>query len=696
MKSTVSFLKAVSLAAAAATAIPADGCGPYAPIIPTPEFFALDEPQQTAALRERRENLRLWQAQTSADIPLSDIEEAVYGDARGEFRHKVYGQDSPSGNHFYIWLRNTDDYETECFLSVAKDLEERRRAMTSPWYYPQTRGYESETGDFDELIRECRDYRGERFKNRYALQTSRALFAARRYAECIAFTDSAFASVADGNLMKRMALRYAAGCLRRLGRAERSDSLFAMTGDIWSVCDTAPAEYMARLNPCAPQLTDYIRGHAADTAFMLRMVPLAERLLNDRRVVNKGDWHFLLAYVRNEYCGDAARARREALRAAGQSFSSDELRDLARAYRMKLDAAAGHAGKLLADLRWMERKARALCPDATEWIRRCRNIVYAHWTPRLWRSGDYSTAILLCAYADNLAPSIERQTIWEHYYDGGGWSGSVLGSVTVDEMRRSETYPNTVDYGCLSFQLAGSLTHRQLAAAYTRISADGSALYAFLRRKARTDRDYYYELIGTLALREEDYRQAVNYLSKVSEHYVRTMNIDKGGYLSREVFNPDSPHRPGSAPRAKLDFARRMLAYRRTMTAAGAGPDERGLARLMYAIGRRNSFEDCWALTQYWRGWVGVFEPSLQYWYDSFARTNYAFLYYYDPETDSAATEALYRSEVRAALDMLATDEARAKAQYILGNLKTVIRRYPGTTTADFVRTSCDRWKAWI
>lgn len=45
---------------------------------------------------------------------------------------------------------------------------------------------------------------------------------------------------------------------------------------------------------------------------------------------------------------------------------------------------------------------------------------------------------------------------------------------------------------------------------------------------------------------------------------------------------------------------------------------------------------------------------------------------------------------------MLTTDEARARAEYILGNLATIVKRYPTTQTAQFVKTSCDNWKLWI
>lgn len=128
----------------------------------------------------------------------------------------------------------------------------------------------------------------------------------------------------------------------------------------------------------------------------------------------------------------------------------------------------------------------------------------------------------------------------------------------------------------------------------------------------------------------------------------------------------------------------------------GRTPDDRGLARLMYAVGRMNSFESCWALTQYWLGWVGLFEPSLQYWESKFCEHNYGFLYDYEYSVREEETHNIFRQETNAALSMLTTDDARAKAQYLLGNLRTIKRRYPGTPVAQRLSSSCDNWSSWL
>lgn len=683
------FPPAVSLALAASMPLPASACGPYAPIIPTPEFFGLSERHRPMSYYEREENLELWRAVTSERIPLADIEEAVYEDSRDEFFSRSVSVSGREDNLFYVYIGNTDDDEIICFLDLAKKLEELWKERRSPWYYPRDRyACGDDDGDFREIVWECKAYDGKRLRDRYALQATRALFASRRYADCIEYADSAFAGIPDGNLMKRMARRYVAGCWSRLGETGIADSLFAATGDIWSVTRKNPVEFVSRINPGAPQLMEYIRENAADTAFMRDVMPVARRLLADRRVRHKGDWNFLLAYVANEFVHDASLARRHIRSAVRQSFSTAELKDLARTYRMKLDGASGNQGMLLSDLRWLEGKTGPVDRDAREWIRRGRNIIYADWVPRLWEKGDYGMAILLSAYADNFG----------------------LLSQTPDR--------GSVDYGSLSFQMMGSLSSTQLASAYGRIMAR-SPLSDYLRRKTCIGRDCINELIGTLALREENYARAERYLSRVDRRYLESMNINRGGYLSGDPFRAypsrwklHVPFGDEEAPfeveryslprdrrqnaRAKLDFARRMRSYKNKMR-NGSTPDERGMARLMYAIGRRNSFEECWALTQYWRGdYIGLFVPSLQYYDGTFPDDHYGFLYDYESTTGHKATEELYKREVEASLAMLTTDEAKARANYILGNLAKVVRNYGRTSTAEHVRTSCDNWKSWL
>lgn len=673
-------------------------CGPHYDIIPTPRYFELSWKDYSPDYN-RKENLKLWQDLTSKNIPLEDIEKAVYKDSYELFdyyssSYYAYNNGAETDNKFYIYLRNTEDYSVREFLLLAKELEERRGKLSSPWYYPEKRGENGETCDYEDIIERCKEDHGS-LNDRYALQAVRALFASRQFEQCIEYYDSAFAEIPNDNLMKRMSLPYIAGCHAYLGDKEKANLSFAISGDVWELDVENPLAFMAEHNPNAPQLMEYIRKYSRDTTMMKNAATVAQQLTRGNKAKFKGDWYFVMAYYNDKFKQQSSIARDYIYRAMSQKFSTAELHDLAKAYKMKLDAKTGYKVSLLSDLKWITERAEPSQEEANEWVRRLQNIIYADWLPVLWNNGEYTTSIMLCSYADNF-----------------DWYWSERRIEQLKDIRETENEGfNYQDYRAFSFRLMESLTSGQLVTVYANIHND-TPLYNFLRTRVRTDKDFYYELIGTLALREENYGRAEHYLSRVSEHYQRTTNIFKEGYLAR---NPFTLHRvrwdyssiytyepfntlidlaydkvPTQVD-AKLNFAHTMRGYAQTMR-YGRTADERGLARLMYAIGVSNATEHCWALTQYWHGGPG-FYPILDYWDNE---DDYPIkLYYYDEE-DTKKVEERYNREVTAALAIMTTDEARAKAEYILGNLKTIVVKYGNTTTGQFVKTSCDNWKNWI
>ena len=45
---------------------------------------------------------------------------------------------------------------------------------------------------------------------------------------------------------------------------------------------------------------------------------------------------------------------------------------------------------------------------------------------------------------------------------------------------------------------------------------------------------------------------------------------------------------------------------------------------------------------------------------------------------------------------MFQSEEAKAEAEYILGNLSTIIKCYGNSTTARYIKKSCDNWHSWL
>lgn len=708
MKLTRYILAVVSLLIAAC--LDASACGPWFNVIPRPCYFASSSRPETMRDAQERKNLVLWQQLTSTRIPVADVRQAVYADDYSTFNSRR--QNPSEDNAFYTFIRNARDSEVADLLLTAKKVEETRRSITSPWYYPKDR-YSGNADIFRELIDRCKAYKGRRLADRYALQAVRACFAARQYEECLRIFDQKLDSLPDSNLMKQMALGYVAGCWSRLGDTDRANAYFATVGDIASIRHDDPIRYLAERNPDSPALLSHIQKIVAqaDSADVVSLLPIARSVLADSTTANRGDWEFLSAYISNEVLHDKALARDHITRSLESSFSSTDFADHARAYRMMLDADDNDKSSLLADLEWITPKLDILSPTCDEWNKLLKNIIFAHWLPALMQKGDHTTAILLCGFADNLSANSTMHPQYIYDNESGYYDTSFI---SYDQMRRDPEAVNTVDFACITFELMGSLKSTQLAAVYKKILTTSDPLIRFLKKYARTDADYFFELIGTLCLREERYADAVNYLSKVSETYRRNLNILP--YLDRDPMTcyPSRHHvftsqgwsykyecsvsspetRTWNPISAKLDFANAMSDLRHKIISSGADPDARGLAMVDYAIAWRNSFEECWALTQYWRGaapgrQLASLSTPLDYDIDSL----FPFIYEYNY---SDRVETRFNHMTRQGMSLLRSDEARAKAQYRLGNLRTVVVRYPDTETAAAIKSSCDNWTDWL
>lgn len=684
------------------TCFDAHACGAYYEEIPSPCFFASSSRPVNMNEAQIRLNILLWQQQTSTRIPVSDIRQAVYTDSYDTFKKR--SNDRSDDNAFYTFIRNAGDYETVLFLLTAKKLEETRRKINSPWYYPKDRN-DGDAEAFQEIIDICKSYRGRRFADRYALQMIRACFASGRYQDCVDIFNERLDSLPEDNLMKRMALGYIAGCWARLGDIDRANDYFAAVGDISSIVHDDPIAYLTGRNPDSPMLLSHLQSIAAtgDSAKVTALLPVAEAVLSDSVTAYRGDWEFLSAYIANDYLGDKEAARASIGRALSSEFSSEDFADHARAYRMLLDADENNSKTLLEDLQWIKDKVDILSPTKGEWKDLLQNIVFSHWLPVLMHEEDYTKAVLLCGFVDNLSAN---STL--HYQDAYDANGNEIAFITYDQMRKDPSTRNTVDYSSRSFDLMQSLKSTQLAKVYKTIVATKDPLLKFLKNYARTDADYFFELIGTLCMREERYADAVNYLSRVSQEYSRRLNIrpylrrdpmfcypvryterTRGEWSYIEAYSVSTKNTLlPSADNAKLNFARTMADLRQKILKASADPDTCGLAMIDYAIAWRNSFEECWALTQYWRG-VYISNTASS----DFSTTQYPFFYDY---TDSKKVEERFRQMTRQALKILRSDEVRARAYYRLGDLRSIVRRYADTETAAIVRKSCDNWRDWI
>lgn len=240
-----------------------------------------------------------------------------------------------------------------------------------------------------------------------------------------------------------------------------------------------------------------------------------------------------------------------------------------------------------------------------------------------------------------------------------------------------------------------------------------SPLASYLNSRGYTSLDYLYDILGTMYLARRDYANAVRSLSHISDGYQKVLNVDRGGFLRRDPFTYMSEYQTkdrydngfsytSGGPIAndfiinhkKLYFAGEMLRLEKEMRSA-SDPNQRAMAKIKYAIGLKNSFNTCWALTSYSRGGCMVAEDNeLTEWQEKYLEWPYKSPYHDNDNIKKAIADA--EAMLAQALNEITDDEVAARANYMLYNTLTIARHYPNTQIGKMMAKQCDSWSDWI
>ncbi|MCM1042089.1 MAG: hypothetical protein NC396_06645 [Bacteroides sp.] len=677
---------------------PVSACGPsiyYAPYrIP---FFPTEG---IAKAQEKRENLLLWQKQTSPGIPLEDIEAVIYGDLepdgdRGRLKT----------NRFLKFLYERHDKEAIDFIKLAKHIEKLRADRNSPWYYPKDKS--DYNAGFEPVIAVILGYKGTRFRDRYSLQLIRALFASARYEECMEAFDERFDSVKraepsllelcrgaktcleilpQDNLMRRMAEEYVAGAALRTGNRQAAIEHFASIGDISSLvsCMDKPEalgqapELIAGTNTGSPYLLDYI---ARDFSLSM-LVPIAENMLRKKTVADHTPWLYIMAIG----CGEQKpKDLNKAIVYLNQALllaADHPWRDYMRAYRMRLLVQSGNTDFLLSDLKWLESKV-AEKPENNnlQWVRITQSFVFQEVIPHYLHKGDTIKALQLANYADNM-PVKYQNVCWRYYTSALNATAS-----NIPLARKLATFWNPHDYSNVFFHLLNrqspGMIERYIASLHS-----SESLSAYLNSRGYTYPDYLWDVAGTVALRRQDYPAAIKYLSKVGSGYQNFLNVAKGGYLNRDPFSYHND-KIIRADHLKLRFAKEMQRLKETISVS-RDPNERADAKLAYTTGLYNSFHHCWALTGYSQGFLWDMDYAPDYLREAGDRpSEEVWRYPNDPDDES-------KRLIEEALSEYTDKERLAEVYLMFCRYKDIAQKCPETKIAAYVRANCDHYKDWV
>lgn len=652
------------------------------------------------APNHKQRNLQTWQQETGHHIPLDHIEEVVYRYSSSMYEACIKKPQMAQENDFvqYLATGQGSAYPKK-LLSLAKRVEEARSSKNDPWYYPSS--HEDSSTTLDLLL--CEANRLEKdfitdngddsfYVKRLQLQRIRLLFSLGRYADCIELWENKVQHWDTNELMRSMIKDYVAGAYQHLGEETIAKQYHLEQGNYqtlaeWSCSRTgnyaAFVREMYDFNPdCADIVAPVMQYDLCDyyiqsAEILSDYYEVMQYILRTHRSRDMSIWYYTAAYLEDNmgYSYKAAQT----IRCANGKTTSEFMLTNIRLLRIYLDAKtnaydANYEKLLYTDLRWIDglvRKEASLVKEKWDtydawyiWANysfvrdeknngikryRCysysmlRKIVLGEVAPRMRKAGKTMLSIALSNYADNLFFTLVEPTNRHCFFNDFFMSLKTSSAAEAKQYADRALNPPT---------------------AFERFLAAGSYI----------DKDYLYDIAGTLYLRERNYKKAMEVLSKVSPNYQLRLNTQDN--LSRDPFAANPRFGNIHIVDAKYNFACRMYYLQQTYQNTDIDANRRANAMLEYATGMRNSYIDVWALTQYGQGYP-VFTAAYEPWIT---------------EEKESKIQADYEQLVRNAMSLFTEDEAKATVQLHYQNHYTIVTKYPNTAAAEYVRGHCDTY----
>ncbi len=679
-------------------------------------------------------NCKGWQQLTSETIPLEDIYKVVYIMPLSEFE-KIYNRPQAKyENKFVEWITKRDRSILD-FLWLAKNNEYIRMERNSRWYYPTMKIDASLT--LEQVADMALDAKDKRLRDRYLLQAVRALFSLERYQECVDIWDVEVSKLPEDNLMRQMIKPYIAGAQFRVNNSQKAIEYFAQIGDVNSMlyCANRRDEELSTV-----EAIDLVYKYAPNSPYIAKTLQWYIRSLeperglydeiSDSRVLEQAQIRIQCVNELLPFCVAKARAGKDENTAmwyytaaflsdlVGQTKQADSYLRLAesckatkyigesiKVLRIYLDAKlstynSAYEAKLFEQLKWLDSKITQNITDEVEhdvanmykmmrsesfyyWNDMMRRIVLSEVCPRMVRSGRTERALQLANMADNRLLNLVDRVYCYYWSDNGRPIDAIC---SMAEYRYDEELHNSHDYSNHFFELIDSVGVNTAIRYVDTVRKPKSEFDRYLNARGYVNDDYLNDIVGTQYLRNMKYSKAVEYLGAVSGSY------NKGHLNTYIYYNPfslvkdDNAHNDsfsgslsydfGSECDFKYSFAREMCSLEHSI-ATVKDPNRKAWLMVRYAIGIRNSFDSCWALTQYYKGCFlsGSVIPIKRDWesdkYTQAATKRYCQIF------DSACE--------------IATDKSiAAQIQYDLCNYKTVATKYADTALGQYVKGECD------
>ncbi len=660
--------------------------------------------QRGLPVNYEEEMTALWKLQTSKDISSEDIKYVVYKanvNYLQNIKKKEYGK-----NSFAKWLVANGRYDIADYLILAKQCEEVVFSMADPWYYGVDGDKQSQM--LEDIIARCKSYKKGPLMGRYTLQLLRALFAQRKYKECVDVWNERKNLLADDAVRKIAELK-AASAMNKSGNKQDALKIYATYGDISSIRTVNGGsienelEYVYNLQPNSPYLIGelqkwliYFGDDWYKNGGWLNYVPnkrisdiikVAQKAVKNQKTKNKAMWYYTLAAL---YDVKGQQGKAITYLSQGEKCrKSPFLKDSYRVLRMWLEAQTAayndsYEKKLFADVKWLVAKIENNVPQGFRQKMDC--------PPRTHVSPYFDDFIDL-----DCSPNYGYLDYPNSFYWNDAMRRILLREV-CPRMHKAKKYVREVqlanlaenlliqinDYSNEMFQIMDRQSYLQTKEYFNRIYHPKDDFDVFLNHKGKVTKYYWYDILATKCMREQRYAKATVYLKQIPLQFQKKMNVFDE--MNKDPFSYDMvtfKSMPSLAANYKLHFAEKMARYQQMMR-HHRNPNKRADAKLMYALGLRNSVNRCWFLTRHSSNWDNSYTMDCM------------------PDIAYASDSAVYRHErymklsdklINQAIATYTDKEKAARQLQKLLYFRRILDHYGDTETARNIRLHCDRWK---
>lgn len=651
----------------------------------------------------KKDNLKLWQIQTSTEISADDIEEIVYKADVAAIQSLCIQMEKSKGqeNSFAKWIVDNKRRDILDFLILAKQSEEVRLSMNDPWYYRVEDSYHFQV--LEEVVDKCRQYKSGPLFNRYALQMLRALCSLREYDVCARYWDAIKGKLND-DVIKNMTELKVAAALYKTGRQEEALEIYTRYGDVASIRAINDGqienelEFVYEHNPNSPYLegelqkwllyfgdgsteNSFKNGHIYhwDAEKLNSLMKVAHRAVKEKKSKKMAMWYYTLAALYDTK-GEPDEAKKY-LELGHRYPKTPFLKDSYRVLQMWLDAKTAtfdqvYELRLMNDLKWLVGKIRKEVTPSTFHKLNYDEIWDSEFTDDNRDIYQYKANTF---YWNDVFRRLLLRVVCPRLHEGGNYIREIqLANMAENFLVKTNGYSSEM------FNIIDRLSYKDVRDYFARVYHPKDDFDRFMNDKGRTDKLYWYDIMATKCLRERRYEKAIVYLQQIPGSYQQKLSVFS--YMDRNPFSYDMETFKSDsllAPDYKLHFAQKMVQYEQTMK-HHKDPNKRAEAQIQYALGLRNSVHRCWFLTRHSSNeendYIKILIPDIPYPEDTT-------IYRHDEYIK------LSNKLINDAILTFTDKEMAARELQRLLYYRRILDEYDDTQTAEDIILHCDKWR---